>query len=101
MTNGPGRALIAMIQLFERIPLALILLLARVSVGLVFYLSGLTKIDGLALKPATFFLFEEEYKVPLLPPVVAAYLATAAELTLPWFSGWVSARGSPHWPWWA
>lgn len=74
-----------LISLLERIPLSLILLLSRISIGLVFYLSGLTKIEGIALKPATFFLFEEEYKVPLLPPVLAAYMATAAELTLPWF----------------
>ena len=85
MTSGFARALCFIIFMLERIPLALILLLTRVAVGLVFYMSGLTKIEGFALKPATFFLFEEEYKVPLLSPVVAAYLATAAELTLPWF----------------
>ena len=85
MTSGLGRLLASTILILERLPLALILLLARISVGLVFYLSGLTKIEGLALKPATFFLFEEEYKVPLLSPVVAAYMATAAELILPWF----------------
>ncbi len=85
MTHAIGQATFALIRMLERIPLALILLLARVAIGLTFYMSGLTKIDGLALKPATFFLFEEEYKVPFLPPVMAAYLATAAELTLPWF----------------
>lgn len=75
----------ALISLLERIPLSLILLFSRIAIGLVFYLSGLTKIEGFALKPSTFFLFQEEYKVPLLPPVLAAYMATAAELTLPWF----------------
>lgn len=73
-----------MISLMEKIPISLLLLFARIVVGLVFFYSGLTKVDGFALKPATFFLFEEEYKVPLLPPVIAAYCATAAELTLPW-----------------
>jgi putative oxidoreductase len=71
------------IKLFERIPLSLLALLARVVVGLVFFNSGLTKIDGLSIKPETFFLFAEEYRVPLLPPTLAAYLATIAELTLP------------------
>lgn len=73
----------AIIRLFERIPLWVIALLARIIIGLVFFRSGLTKIDGFALKDATFYLFAEEYKVPLLPPVLAAYMATAAELTMP------------------
>ncbi len=72
-----------MIRLFERIPLSLIALLARIVVGLVFFYSGLTKIDGFGIKPGTFFLFAQEYQVPLLPPALAAYLATIAELTLP------------------
>lgn len=72
------------IRVFDTIPYALLALLARIVIGLVFYKSGLTKIDGFAIKDATFFLFAEEYKVPLVPPVLAAYMATAAELTLPW-----------------
>lgn len=69
---------------FESLPYALLALLARVVIGLVFYKSGLTKIDGFAIKDATIFLFAEEYKVPLISPVLAAYMATAAELSLPW-----------------
>lgn len=65
--------------------IALIALLARIIIGLVFFKSGLTKIDGFVLKDATFFLFAEKYKVPLIPPVMAAYMATAAELSMPWF----------------
>ena len=72
------------IQILERFPLALILLLARIVVGLVFFQSGLTKIDGFSLKPATFYLFENEFKVPILPPTLAAYMATIAELSMPW-----------------
>jgi putative oxidoreductase len=63
--------------------MSLVLVLARVAIGLVFFYSGLTKVDGFGIKPGTFFLFEEEYKVPLLPPALAAYLATFAELILP------------------
>lgn len=70
--------LLTVTGVFERIPLA------RVIVGLVFYQSGLTKIDSYALRPATIFLFENEFKVPLLPPVLAAYMATTAKLTMPW-----------------
>lgn len=72
------------VGILESVPYALIALLARVVIGLVFFKSGLTKIDGFALKDATFYLFAEEYKVPLIPPVMAAYMATAAELTMPW-----------------
>ncbi|MBU1211931.1 MAG: DoxX family protein [Alphaproteobacteria bacterium] len=71
------------VSLFEAIPTSLITLLARIIIGLVFFNSGLTKIDGFAIKDSTFFLFSMEYNVPLVPPVVAAYMATFAELTMP------------------
>ncbi len=71
------------VRLFEKIPDDLIAIMARFAVGLVFFKAGLTKIEGFALKPSTFFLFESEYTVPLLPPVVAAYLGTISELLLP------------------
>lgn len=52
----------------------------RVYVAKVFFMSGLTKILSWH---STLSLFENEYAVPLLPPDVAAYLGTAAELVLP------------------
>ncbi len=52
----------------------------RLYVANVFFKSGLTKIQSW---DATLALFEYEYAVPLLPPAVAAYLGTAAELILP------------------
>jgi putative oxidoreductase len=70
-------------DLAERIPQSLILLTARISIATIFWRSGQTKINGFSIREETFFLFREEYKVPLLPPDLAAYLATAAELTLP------------------
>ena len=64
----------------ERLPLSLIQLAMRIAVGAVFFKSGLLKINSweFAIK-----LFEEEYKVPLLDPVLAARLATFNELTFP------------------
>jgi len=59
-------------------PLAL--LAARIYVGRAFFLSGLTKIQDW---DTTLLLFNDEYKVPLLPPVLAAYMGTAGELVLP------------------
>ncbi len=52
----------------------------RLWVANVFFKSGLTKIQSW---DSTLMLFEYEYEVPLLSPVVAAYLGTAAELALP------------------
>ena len=63
----------------ESIPDSFVALVARVAAGGVFWRSGQTKIEGLSIKDATFFLFEQEYMVPLLPPDVAAYLATITE----------------------
>jgi putative oxidoreductase len=59
-------------------PLAL--LLARLYVGLAFFLSGLTKLRDWG---TTVALFTDEYKVPLLPPAMAAFMGTAGELLLP------------------
>jgi len=54
----------------------------RLYVANVFFRSGLLKIgnwDG------TLYLFENEYKVPVLAPVAAAWLGTFAELLFPVF----------------
>jgi putative oxidoreductase len=55
-------------------------LLARLYVAQVFFLSGLTKIRDWDI---TLALFMDEYKVPLLPPAMAAVMGTAGELVLP------------------
>lgn len=52
----------------------------RVGIAWIFWKSGLTKI---ASWDSTVLLFTYEYNVPLLSPTVAAFLGTAAELTLP------------------
>ena len=56
------------------------LLAARLWIAKVFLLSGLVKIESWS---STVALFTDEYKVPVLPPEIAAYMATAAELSLP------------------
>ena len=55
-------------------------LAVRLLVAAVFFNSGLTKITNW---DSTLYLFENEYTVPFLPPELAAYLGTAAELGLP------------------
>ncbi|MFO1070840.1 MAG: DoxX family protein [Geminicoccaceae bacterium] len=59
------------------VPQSLMLLLLRIGVAMVFWKSGMTKIESWE---STVFLFAEEYRVPLLPPEIAAYLGTAVEL---------------------
>lgn len=71
-------------HLAEKIPYSIVALVARFAVASVFWRSGQTKVEGfLVIKDNTFFLFREEYKVPLLPPDLAAYLATIAEHVFP------------------
>lgn len=52
----------------------------RVFIAIVFFKAGLTKV---ASWETTVALFENEYMVPLLPPALAAFMATAAELAFP------------------
>jgi putative oxidoreductase len=70
-------------DLAERIPYSVIALLSRFAVAGVFWRSGRTKVDGFTIREETFYLFREEYKVPLLPPDLAAYLSTIAEHVFP------------------
>ena len=79
----PGLVLAAgsIIDILDRVPTALPALVLRLGVALAFWRSGLTKLpfgNGTVLA-----LFREEYRVPLLPPEIAAYLATSLELSCP------------------
>jgi putative oxidoreductase len=69
--------------LAERIPFSALALASRLAVAATFWRSGQTKVSGFHLREETFVLFREEYKVPLLPPELAAYLATTAEHVFP------------------
>ena len=52
----------------------------RLAIGAIFFLSGRTKVTGLfTLTDATFELFRTEYRLPLVPPVPAAYAAAIME----------------------
>ncbi|HEY7748390.1 MAG TPA: DoxX family protein [Aestuariivirgaceae bacterium] len=80
-TAAPARTPMAayryLISLAERIPLSLVQLAARVAIAHVFWNSAQSK---LASWPVTLQLFAFEYRVPLLPPDLAAILATTTEL---------------------
>jgi putative oxidoreductase len=66
-------------DLAERIPYSVIALVSRIAVADVFWRSARTKVNGFSIREETFYLFREEYKVPLLPPDLAAYLSTIGE----------------------
>ena len=94
---APALAVARLIGLLGRIPDSLIALLGRFSIAAVFWLSGQTKVEGLAidlvqgkfelgwprLADSAVFLFEHEYALPLIPPAWAATMAALAEHALP------------------
>jgi len=60
------------------LPFSILLLMARLSVAVIFWRSGHTKLANWDL---TLQLFANEYKVPVLPPEIAAPLAATFELS--------------------
>ena len=65
------------VGLAGRLPLSLIQVLFRLAVASVFLKAGLNKLASWEL---TVQLFADEYKVPVLPPDLAATLATTTEI---------------------
>lgn len=62
----------------------LLAIVARIAIAAIFFRSGRTKVDGLLrVTDGTYVLFREEYKLPLIPPEIAAHLATYAEHLFP------------------
>ncbi|HTP38427.1 MAG TPA: DoxX family protein [Steroidobacteraceae bacterium] len=81
MTGSSFNARIgSVIAWLDRVPYTLLALPLRFAVATVFWNSGQTKI---ANWDATLQLFEDEYKVPLLPPDLAAHIGATIELTTP------------------
>lgn len=64
----------------ERVPYALLAIPLRIAVATVFWNSAMTK---LANWETALDLFRDEYRLPLLPPELAAYMAVSIELTTP------------------
>lgn len=64
----------------ERVPYTVLALPLRLAVATVFWNSAMTK---LADWNAALELFREDYRLPLLAPEVAAYMAVSIELTTP------------------
>jgi putative oxidoreductase len=79
-TNSADGAIWRAIAALERVPYSLLAIPLRLAVANVFWSSAQTK---LADWGATQQLFEDDYKVPLLPPEIAAYIGTSIELSTP------------------
>lgn len=92
-----GKLIGAVIGGMQRIPNSLIAFVARFSIAAVFWNSGQTKIEGLVinlvngefslgwprLSESAVALFQDEYKLPLIPPELAAPMAAFAEHLFP------------------
>ena len=97
----PASGLVGLARAFnaalQRMPDSLIALLGRFAIAGVFWKSGQTKVEGLAidivegrfqfgwprLADSVVDLFRDEYRLPLLPPDLAATLAALGEHALP------------------
>jgi putative oxidoreductase len=65
-------------------PHSLIALAARLALAGIFWMSGRTKVEGaFTITDSTYLLFREEYKVPLVPPDLAAQMAAVSEHLFP------------------
>jgi putative oxidoreductase len=78
--SGPITFVERVIRWLESVPYAVLAIPLRLAVATVFWNSGTTK---LANWDAALALFTDEYKVPVLPPELAAYMAATIELTTP------------------
>jgi len=85
------------ITLLDRIPHGFVALLGRFSIAAVFWKSGQTKVEGLAidivngeftlgiprLSESVVGLFRDEFRLPVIPPEIAAPMAAFAEHLFP------------------
>lgn len=96
-SSVPAQAVRSAITMLSCIPHSLIAFVGRFSIAAVFWKSGQTKIEGLAidlvsgqvqlgwphLSDSALELFRTEYRLPLLPPELAAPMAAFAEHLFP------------------
>jgi len=67
----------------SRFPFSLMLFFARFFPAAVFWQSGQTKMKGWDINESALYLFQEEYRLPLIDPLFAARMAAVAEHLLP------------------
>jgi putative oxidoreductase len=79
-SRGGAGFLTRVLGRLDTVPYTLLAIPLRLAVATVFWNSAMTK---LANWDTALALFADEYRVPLLPPDVAAYLAVSIELSTP------------------
>jgi putative oxidoreductase len=75
--TGPLALYVRVKTALDGVPWSLVVIPMRLAAFSVFWRSGSVKLEDW---DSTLDLFANEYKVPLLPPDIAAYMATAMEL---------------------
>ena len=66
------------------LPPAFLLLVQRLGIAAVFFMSGRTKVDGLlTVNNSAFELFRSDYALPFVKPEIAAYAAAYSEHLFP------------------
>lgn len=95
--SPPEQLLRRTVALLGRVPDSLIAFVSRFSIAAVFWKSGQTKVEGLAidivngdftlglprLSDSVVGLFRDEFRLPLIPPELAAPMAAFAEHLFP------------------
>jgi len=95
--DKPARLIGRAIAVFSRIPDSLIALIGRFSIAAIFWKSGQTKVQDFSidivagefrlgwpqLSDSVVDLFRDEYRLPVIPPEMAAVMAAFAEHVFP------------------
>jgi putative oxidoreductase len=68
----------------KALPMSLLLLIMRLGIAAIFFLSGRTKVEGwFTITDSAYELFEYEYALPLVPSELATVAATVSEHVFP------------------
>lgn len=63
---------------------SMLALICRFSIAAIFFMSGRTKVTGfLTITQGAYALFRDEYKIPVIPPEIAAHIAAYSEHFFP------------------
>ncbi len=71
---------IKLTRILDKFFTPILMMVIRLWIAKIFFYSGLTKISSWS---TTIYLFKNEYKVPVIPPEIAALISTFFELSCP------------------
>jgi len=78
--TAAARAAASVLRWLDNVPYTLLAIPLRLALAVVFWNSAMAH---LASWDTTLYLFASEYKVPVLPPDLAAYMAVSIEVSTP------------------